>query len=217
MRIYDDRYERERLRFQVAMRFIRLEARTRTIRLWTGLTDDRIRKLYRSYLSGGERPPPRHRGRSPHRVGLFLRTARLRQQTATLASLCRLSGAAPEYRAIPERAAAAEAAAGFTLTLPSLIRGELLCQAYEVYRALTPEPMLGFEHAVFLLATLAQAKELVYGACRDCRATVVVDRWSLRPARCTVCAAEAEAQSMERRTADAPTAGAPQLPVVRPL
>ena len=30
--------------------FIRHEARTHTIRAWTGLSDDRIRKLYRSYL-----------------------------------------------------------------------------------------------------------------------------------------------------------------------
>ena len=30
-------------------------ARTRTIRSWTGLTDDRIRKLYRSYVADGSR------------------------------------------------------------------------------------------------------------------------------------------------------------------
>ncbi|HEX4024380.1 MAG TPA: hypothetical protein VHX52_06700 [Steroidobacteraceae bacterium] len=186
MRIYDNRYERERLRFQVAMRFIRLEARTRTIRLWTGLTDDRIRKLYRSYLAGGEQQPPRHRGRSPHRVGTFLSTVRLRQHTSMLAGLYRLSGA------VPAPASAPAAAAAFTLALPSPARGELLCQAYEVYRALAPEPLLGFEHAVFLLTTLARANELVYGSCRDCRALVVVDRWSLRPARCAVCAAEAQ-------------------------
>jgi len=220
MRIYDDRYERERLRFQVAMHFIRLEARTRTIRLWTGLTDDRIRKLYRSYLCDGERPLPRHRGRSPHRVGMFLRTARLRQQTSMLASLCRLSGAAPEHPAASEHPTAPghAAAAGFTLTLPSLMRGAQLCQAYEVYRALTPEPMLGFEHAVFLLTTLAHANELVYGVCRDCRATVVVDHWSLRPARCTVCAAEADVELTGRRaTASSPTGASarPSLPAGR--
>ena len=45
MRIHDDRYTRERLRFHVALRFIRLEARTHTIRQWTGLSDDRIRKI----------------------------------------------------------------------------------------------------------------------------------------------------------------------------
>jgi hypothetical protein len=46
MRISDDRYSRDRQRFDLALRFIQHEARTRTIRIWTGLTDDRIRKLY---------------------------------------------------------------------------------------------------------------------------------------------------------------------------
>src|SRR5512147_885010 len=50
MRISDDRYSRDRLRLDLALRFIHHEARTHTIRAWTGLTDDRIRKLYRTYL-----------------------------------------------------------------------------------------------------------------------------------------------------------------------
>jgi hypothetical protein len=45
MRISDDRYSRERLCLQVALRFLEHEARTQTIRAWTGLSDDRIRKL----------------------------------------------------------------------------------------------------------------------------------------------------------------------------
>jgi hypothetical protein len=45
MRISDDRYNRERLSLDLALRFLRHEARTQTIRTWTGLTDDRIRKL----------------------------------------------------------------------------------------------------------------------------------------------------------------------------
>ena len=45
MRISDDRYSRDRLRLDLALRFIHHEARTHTIRAWTGLTDDRIRKF----------------------------------------------------------------------------------------------------------------------------------------------------------------------------
>jgi hypothetical protein len=45
MRISDDRYSRDRLRLDLALRFIHHEARTHTIRAWTGLTDDRIRKV----------------------------------------------------------------------------------------------------------------------------------------------------------------------------
>ena len=60
MRISDDRYTHERQRLDCALRFLRLEARTQTIRVWTGLTDDRIRNLYRSYISRGTRFVPRH-------------------------------------------------------------------------------------------------------------------------------------------------------------
>ena len=53
MRISDDRYDRERSSLDLALQFLRHEARTQTIRLWTGLSDDRIRNLYRSYMSRG--------------------------------------------------------------------------------------------------------------------------------------------------------------------
>jgi hypothetical protein len=45
MRISDDRYSRERARMELALRFLHHEARTQTIRTWTGLSDDRIRKV----------------------------------------------------------------------------------------------------------------------------------------------------------------------------
>lgn len=54
MRISDDRYSWERLRLDLALRFLRHETPTQTIRTWTGLTDDRIRKPCRS-----SRGPPR--------------------------------------------------------------------------------------------------------------------------------------------------------------
>lgn len=180
MRISDDRYSRDRSRFDVAVQFIRHEARTHTIRDWTGLSDDRIRKLYRSYLfeSNGA-PLTRHRGKSPQQVAFFMRTGRARQEAALLASLCRLLGALPPAPA-PQLAR----------TLACLARGELLCQAYEAYRGLIPEGLISFEHAVFLLTTLVRGDELILGACRDCGAALIVDRWSLRAPRCPLCAAD---------------------------
>ena len=91
MRISDDRYNRDRLRLDVAMRFIRHEARTRTIRQWTGLTDDRIRKLYHAYIRSGGRTT-RHRGKSPRQAAFFLRTTRMRDEASALASLYCLVG-----------------------------------------------------------------------------------------------------------------------------
>src|SRR3977135_3289113 len=95
MRICDDRYRRERLALELALRFLRHEARTQTIRAWTGLSDDRIRKLYRSYMSHARRYLPRHRGKSPHQVAYFTRSLRLHQETALLASVLSLLGVVP--------------------------------------------------------------------------------------------------------------------------
>ncbi|HTT05810.1 MAG TPA: hypothetical protein VMF64_11015 [Steroidobacteraceae bacterium] len=203
MRIYEDRYTRERVRFQVALRFIWLEARTQTIRHWTGLTDDRIRKLYRSYLAHCGRPLARHRGKSPQRVALFLRSARLRRESSLLASLFRLLGALPTQSlpATPSTPGAPRApgaqgpsdaqpgVAGAVAARPSLLRAQLLCEAYELYRTLLGNPALGFEHAVFLLQALLQAEEITAAPCPDCQALVVMDRWALYPARCAPCAA----------------------------
>src|SRR5712692_5980349 len=95
MRISDDRYSRERLCLQLALRFLEHEARTQTIRAWTGLSDDRIRKIYRSYLSHVRRDLPRHRGKSPHQVAYFTRSLRLQEETAVLASVLSLLGVVP--------------------------------------------------------------------------------------------------------------------------
>lgn len=183
MRISDDRYSRDRSKFDIALQFIQHEARTRTIRLWTGLSDDRIRKLYRSYLC--DSPATRlirHRGKSPQQAGFFMRTARARQEAAQLASICCLLGVLPGAPA-PDMVKA----------LPSLVRGELLCQAYSVYRGLIPESLISFEHAVFLLTALVRGDEVILGACRDCAAVLITDRWSLRAPRCALCADESAA------------------------
>jgi len=171
MRISDDRYSRDRLRLDVAMHFIQHEARTRTIRLWTGLTDDRIRKLYRSYQAVAGPRPARHRGRSPQQSGYFLRTARLREHSAALASLCGLVGLIGD----PPGAG-------------GIARAALLCHAYEAYRHYAQEPAISFEHAVLLLARLQRNAELRLACCRSCGALRVGDGFALRPPRCGLCA-----------------------------
>src|ERR1700753_1653817 len=116
MRIADDRYTRERLCLDLALRFLRHEARTQTIRAWTGLTDDRIRNLYKSYMRKGAQYVPRHRGKSPHQVAYFSRSHRGQWETAQLASLFSL------FNVVPPRPSVEIAA-----SLPTVARGEKLC------------------------------------------------------------------------------------------
>src|ERR1700749_3593428 len=93
MRGSDDRYTRDRQKFDLAVRLIRHEARTYTIRQWTGLSDDRIRKLYRSYVwSSGTQSGARHRGRTPRRALYLFRISELHCQGAQTASLFLLFG-----------------------------------------------------------------------------------------------------------------------------
>src|SRR5437763_16658929 len=88
MRISDDRYGRDRLRLDLALRFIHHEARTHTIRAWPGLTDDRIRKLYRTYLHESDGSGvARHRGKPPRQAAFFTRSLRMRREAAVFASV----------------------------------------------------------------------------------------------------------------------------------
>ncbi len=191
MRISDDRYSRDRLRLDLALRFIQHEARTRTIRMWTGLTDDRIRKLYRSYMSGPKGAlVTRHRGKSPQQIAFFTRSERMRQETAVFASVCYLLGVVPSARQ-PDAAR----------SLPGVQRGEALCEAFETYQRLVHAPRISFEHAVFLVTALARGDELTPTLCADCRGLIVIDRFALREARCSCCEEESgtATQSAPRR------------------
>ena len=177
MRISDDRYSRDRLRFDLALRFMRHEARTHTIRKWTGLTDDRIRKLYRSYLIHLPSQVARHRGKSPGQAAFFTRTPRAQQEAAVLASLYCLLGVMPSDMVVDAEH-----------PLPGVARGERLCQAYEAYLSLVPGPLITFEHAILLVNELARGEELRLGDCTDCGGLVVVDSLALKDIRCARCA-----------------------------
>ena len=178
---------------ELALRFLRHEARTQTIRAWTGLSDDRIRKLYRSYMSQARRQLPRHRGKSPHQVAYFSRSMRLQEETALLASVLSLLGVVPAAALAGAAAAAslpgADGAGG--ASLPGITRGELLCQAFEAFRLLLPSAHISFEHAVFLATALARGDQLRLGDCSDCGSLMVTERLLLRHARCPHCAGAA--------------------------
>jgi hypothetical protein len=178
MRISEDRYDRDRQRLEVALRFLTHEARTQTIRVWTGLSDDRIRKLYRSYLGRATCYVPRHRGKSPHQAAYFFRSLRIQQEAAVLASFFALGDLVP---AEPSPAAAA--------ALPDIARGNSLCTAFETYLVMIPAASISFEYAVFLVECLARGDQLRLGRCCECGGLIVVERFPIRERRCHHCIA----------------------------
>ncbi|MEJ0007975.1 MAG: hypothetical protein WDM77_16825 [Steroidobacteraceae bacterium] len=72
--------------------------------------------------------------------------------------------------------------------MANLSRGELRCQAFEVYRDLVAHPHVSFEHLVFLVSALAQGEELTLANCEECGALAVGERISFKARRCLHCA-----------------------------
>src|SRR5271168_161294 len=159
MRVSDDRYTRDRQKLDLALRLIRHEARTFTIRQWTGLSDDRIRKLYRSYCQNdAPRAVTRHRGKSPRQAAFFFRNPEVTFHAAQLASLFLIYGLV----------GAAGGGLESRYRVGSLDSGTLLCQAYEAYLELHAPVSISFEHAWFLLLALARRDEVGTARCEDC-------------------------------------------------
>ncbi len=181
MRVTDDRYTRDWLRLDLAVRMIQHEARTCTIRTWTGLSDDRIRKLYRTYVQlAPQAGVRRHRGKSPSQVGFFLRNRETRQQAALLAGLCArlgLLGSGPGLGRVARKP-------------PTMQWVGLFCSAYETYVALRPARQISFEHACYLIAALDRGAEVALVECPACGSLMVADLLRLRTRVCTYCEAE---------------------------
>jgi hypothetical protein len=162
MHISNERYFNERQRHDLALRMIRHEARTCTIRSCTGLTDDRIRRLYKTYASHmPSAPVRRRRGKSPRQVAFF---GLWRTQASQL-------GTHPS-RSLP---------AG------SIDFGRLFCDAYETHRQLLCNADISFEHAWFLLQLLTRNAELHAVRCRHCDSQYLRDRVNMCRRACPVC------------------------------
>lgn len=177
MRSTDDRYRGERRRFELAMRMIGHEARTGTIRHCTGLSEDRIRKLYATYFKHTPHGQVRrHRGKSPRQITPFVANLGRRLEASALASLLVTSGLlmdpAVEQRSEP---------------LP-LDVGARLCRAFETYRLLIPAPSLSFEWTWNLYRNLVLGDELQLTSCNDCEALYLFDALSLGQQDCPACA-----------------------------
>ena len=182
MRISDDRYTRDRERLDLALRLIHHEARTYTIREWTGLSDDRIRKLYRSYVMHCDANREahgiqRHRGKSPRQAAFFFKTPEQNFQAAQLASLYLIYGlVGGGDRGLESR-----------YHIGSLESGALLCRAYEAYLELHSPAGISFEHAWFLLLALARRDEVGLARCRLCGGLLLRDLLARHRLACGTC------------------------------
>lgn len=179
MRVTDNRYASERQQFELALRMIRHEARTRTIKACTGLSDDRIRKLYATYFRGsGRAAVKRRRGKSPRQVSLFVKNPLNQLEATTLIALycasllLRVDGNNRIHACWPR---------------PDVEYGHRACRAYETYRLLHPSPRLTFEWAWNLLHTISHNDELYLATCGLCQSRYVQDAYALDRKVCPSC------------------------------
>lgn len=173
MRITDSRYDRDRMRLAITHRMIALEARTRTIRIATQLSDDRIRRMYRDYFASiGGNLVRRRRGKSPRQMSYFRRSLEHEQQAALLGSLLRLCNLLRQYPG------------GFR---PALEDVGSFCDAYETYRGLWPEGHISFEHAWHLWQVFCRNDEFVLSNCPDCESLWLQDTLEILPYNCPAC------------------------------
>jgi hypothetical protein len=179
MRITEDRYTRERVRFDLALRMIRHEARTYTIRSCTGLSDDRIRKLYKTYIETNSGPRiRRRRGKSPRQVACFTRSIQAQLEASLLTSCFATFGVLKFQgdRPIPE---------------DNVEFGRGFCDAYEMYLGYQRENFISFEHAWFLRRVLAERVELCLDNCERCASPFVCDPLTLNKRGCPLCRVKA--------------------------
>jgi hypothetical protein len=173
MRITDSRYDRDRLRLALAHRLIGLEARTRTIRQATQLSDDRIRRLYRDYFAArGENTVRRRRGKSPRQMSFFRRSLEHEQQAAMLGSMVRACGLISRC---PN---------GFRPGVEDVSR---FCDVYDTFSGLWPNPHISFEHAWHLWQVFCRDDEYVLATCPACAALWLRDTLEILPDVCPAC------------------------------
>jgi hypothetical protein len=179
MRLTDDRYAGERSQFELALRMIRHEARTRTIRECTGLSDDRIRKLYARYFrNSGQTNIKRRRGKSPRQVQRYVKSPVNQSQATTLVALfcagllIRIDRDDQVYACWPR---------------PDVEFGHRLCRAYETYLLLHADAKLSFEWAWNLLQCISYNDELYLAVCAGCDARYVQDSYALDGKTCPTC------------------------------
>jgi hypothetical protein len=179
MRVTDNRYASERSQFELALRMIGHEARTRTIRDCTGLSDDRIRKIYSTYFRNtGNVQVRRRRGKSPQQVGPFVKNPLNQLEATTLVALFSTSlllriDASNHIHACWPR--------------PDVEYGHRVCRAFETYLLLHPRPKLSFEWAWSLLQNVSKNDELYLASCSSCRTNYIQDAYALDHGTCPSC------------------------------
>jgi hypothetical protein len=190
MRLSEPSFGSDRDCQEVALRMILHEARTCTIKACTGLSDDRIRRLYATHFKA-DAAVRRQRGKSPSRTRVFVKNSINQSEAGTLAVL---------FAAFDILRIAADGRVVNVLVEHPLRLGRQLCLAYETYLGLHATRHLSFERAWSLLHALTSGDELVLMACRECQGLYVHHLLEIDAGRCPCCKLTGRAPLRQRAT-----------------
>jgi hypothetical protein len=161
----------EAARVAVAARMLGFEARTRTIRLATRLSDDQIRRLYHQ---GRVAAASRHRGRSPSSVLQYTRSFAAQLESSIFSGVLVKHGLLKGRRPKP-------------WLHNGLQYAQRFCDAYADYLQLAHQEVLSFEQAWFLARALAARGELYLQRCPRCIGYFVRDTSTVLKDQCPLC------------------------------
>lgn len=158
-------------RFALAMRMLKFEARTRTIRLATQLSEDQIRRLYRSDDATAS---SRHRGRSPSSALQYTRNHAAQLESSIFSGVLVKHGLIKGRRPKP------------WLHNP-LQYAQRFCDAYAEYLLMAQQEALSFEQAWYFARSLAARGELYLQHCPRCASYFVRDTSTVLKNQCPLC------------------------------
>lgn len=171
-KVGDDRFDRHYRRLHLGLRLLTHGARAQTASEWSGLTPDRLTTLKRRWLpeAGDGFRGPAPTSFQPH----FRSTTRAVHATLFTGIYQTL------YRHDRRHSSVRE-------LQPSLENGELLCEAYEVFRMWAEESDLEFDQAVLLAKGVSKSDTIELAQCKHCEGVLLVDRLAKRKELCSDC------------------------------
>ena len=179
----EGRYNRVFRSHQLAMRMLRLEARPSTVVAWAKLTRERVGGLAREYRQESQSNASYLRGPSPTSLSTLLSSVYMRQELTAMAGVCQWVGVFP-----------LEKLANARVILPTVERGERLCDAMVIFREMVPHSRLTMDQTVLLVTALAEGNDSRIAHCPQCTGVMLVD--PLGPIRglCAACERENKAR-----------------------
>lgn len=171
-KVGDERFDRHYRRMQLGLRLLSHGARTQTACEWSGLTPDRLNTLKRRWLPGAG---DGFRGPAPTSFHPHLRSITRAVHASLFTGIYQAL-----YRYDKPDGSPAE-------LHPTLENGELLCEAYEVFRVWASESDMEFDQAVLLARGVADADIVELVKCPKCEGVVFIDKLARRRELCSDC------------------------------